>query len=168
MLITNIYKHHPFSAIASIWRPKCGCQIGGSSFFFKVFVFYALCYKSTPIVRLLITCYLLSTTWSLIWLYLSYLTIYTYLHYRLSTFRWNPLGSPSPLTTTHSLLFLLIPYSFRLDTSLLYHMLILSYAYHWLIRYFYHSYAFRLDDTLSCYHMDAYLSSLVTCYLLCI
>jgi len=116
-------------------------------------------------VRLLITCFLLSTTWSLIWLYLSYLY---YRYYRLSTFWWNPLGSPSPLTMTHTLLFLFIPHSFQLMPSLLYHMLILSYAHHWLIRYFSHSYAFWLDDSLSCYLMDAYLSSLVTCYLLCI
>jgi hypothetical protein len=94
--------------------------------------------------------------------------IYAYHRYLLSIFRWNPLGSPSPLTMTHSLLFLLIPHSFRLMPSLPYHMLILSYAHHWLIRYFSHSYAFRLDDSLSSYLMDAYLSSLVTVYLLCI
>jgi len=73
-----------------------------------------------------------------------------------------------PLTMTHSLLFLLIPHSFQLMLRLPHHMLILSYAYHWLIRYFFHSYVFQLDDSLPCYHMDAYLSRLVTVYLLCI
>ena len=110
-------------------------------------------------VRLLITCFLLSTTWSLVWLYLSYLTTYAYLYYHLSTFWWNPLGSPSSLTTTHSLLFLLIPHSFRLMPSLLYHMLILSYAHHWLIRYFFYSYAFQLDDSLSSSHSSSSLPS---------
>src|SRR5882762_2704682 len=52
--------------------------------------------------------------------------------------------------------------------SLLNHTLTPSYDYHWLIRYFSHSYVFRLDDSLSCYHMDAYLTMLVTVYLLCI
>ena len=64
-------------------------------------------------VRLLITCSSLSTTWLLIWLYLSYLAIYAYLCYHSSIFRWNPLRSPSPLTTTHSLLY----YSFYLHSD---------------------------------------------------
>jgi len=136
--------------------------------FIAQLIWPANCYKTTPIHmpthRMLFIFYHMITNMT----YLSYLIIYTYHWYRLSTFRWNPLRSPSPLTMTHSLLSLLIPPSFWLMPNLPYHMLYLSYAHHWLIRYFSHSSTFRLDDSLSSYLMDTYLSSLVTCYLLCI